>query len=64
MTDTMTTAQTLAAATHPAIGVLCRDGQPVFYAMLDNRESSRHGIGPDFVMAQHRDIAEVLAFLK
>jgi hypothetical protein len=63
MTDKLNSACTLAAATHRDIGVLMREGQPVFYAMLDNRDMSAHGFGDDFIRVEHSDIEEVLAYL-
>ena len=63
MCDRIAAAQALAAATHPSIGVLNRNGHPVFFAMLDNRDMSRYGFGDDFIAVENTDIGEVLAYL-
>lgn len=58
--DAMTQAQSLAAATDPRIGVLCRDGQPAYYAFAGEGEydeaSQIECIG-QFLSAVDRDAA-------
>jgi hypothetical protein len=56
MTDAMTNAQRLAASIHPSIGVLCRDGAPMFYICLTDPE-----VGVFTV--EYTDPAELAAYL-
>jgi hypothetical protein len=55
-TMTMTEACLLAAATHAAIGVLCRNGAPVFYITLTDPTVGAFTV-------EHTDPAELAAYL-
>ena len=56
MNDTMSNAQRLAASIHSAIGVLCRNGAPMFYIVLDDSQVGTFTV-------EHQDPHELAAYL-
>lgn len=56
MNDTMSNAQRLAASIHPAIGVLCRNGAPMFYIVLYDSQVGTFTV-------EHQDPYELAAYL-